>query len=176
MKPPILFLLFALLKASSIFAQHIDVAASQRPGVTSEILAFDGHGRGVIDSNADHPITAAGYCEFLNAIAATDPHHLYEANSLDGRNGERVDSFILRSGVPGGFHYAVITGKETTPVSFASWLDVARYCNWLENAAATSSFNGCEEVTEHETYELQGDELVFIRLSNIFSVKLKREV
>ena len=73
-------------------------------------------------------VTNAAYVEFLNAVAASDPGGLYNADMSDDPRGG-----ILREGVAGSFLYAVKPRMAEKPVNFVSWLDAARYVNWLEN-------------------------------------------
>src|SRR3990167_11525100 len=74
-------------------------------------------------------VTVRHYCDFLNAVAADDPHHLYDEQiRLD-----HEDVCIVRAGLPGNYSYSVIEGKGEDPITFVSWFDQARYCNWLEN-------------------------------------------
>lgn len=113
------------------------------------------------DLGSVHPsITIKDYGDFLNEVASNDPHHLYDAKISDG---SAVSLFISRSGEPGGYHYAVHVQKEEEPMTFMSWLDAARYCNWKENTqSAASSRRDHSEVTEYGAYELEDDTLVAI--------------
>lgn len=84
-------------------------------------------------------VTLAQYAEFLNAVAQTDPHELYNpalGMGLDLNDNEFVLSpniaGISRSGEEGAYSYAVI-GTGTRPVTYVSWNDAARFVNWLHN-------------------------------------------
>jgi formylglycine-generating enzyme len=87
--------------------------------------------------------TVAQYADFLNAAAAADPYGLYSTDMAVGPTGG-----ISRSGVSGGFTYSVTPGTADKPVTFVSWFDAARFCNWLHNgcpvglAAAGSTEDG----------------------------------
>ena len=73
-------------------------------------------------------VTNTQYAIFLNAIAAVDPHGLYNPNmEASGRGG------IIRSGVEGEYSYTIKENFADKPVNFASWIDAARFCNWLHN-------------------------------------------
>ncbi len=83
---------------------------------------------------SDAEVTNADYVEFLNAVAASDPNGLYsDAMTTDPRGG------ILRSGAPGSFGYTVKPNMADKPVNFVSWLDAARYLNWLENGSQSGA-------------------------------------
>ncbi|MFI0347937.1 MAG: hypothetical protein ACH346_04070 [Chthoniobacterales bacterium] len=74
-------------------------------------------------------VTASDYCLFLNAVAASDPHHLYnETMEFDATTAS-----IVREGAPGRWRYEVIAGYENCSITGLSFLDEARYCNWLQN-------------------------------------------
>ncbi|HLB34565.1 MAG TPA: SUMF1/EgtB/PvdO family nonheme iron enzyme, partial [Chthoniobacterales bacterium] len=83
-------------------------------------------------------VTAHEYCSFLNAVAASDPYELGKRLKTGGANLEKTEIeeknfIILRSGSPGSYSYSVIDGRGESPVSNVSWLDAARFCNWLDN-------------------------------------------
>jgi formylglycine-generating enzyme required for sulfatase activity len=81
-----------------------------------------------------YEITNADYTEFLNAVAGTDTHNLYNiymggsANPTIGDHGG-----ITRSGEPPQYAYTVRTGKGDQPVLFVSFWDCVRFANWLHN-------------------------------------------
>jgi hypothetical protein len=75
-------------------------------------------------------ITNAQYAEFLNAVAKTDPNHLYHptmASSGTGHGG------ITRSGAAGDYQYGAVAGRESFPVNYVSFWDALRFANWLHN-------------------------------------------
>jgi formylglycine-generating enzyme required for sulfatase activity len=74
-----------------------------------------------------YEVTNAEYAEFLNAVAATDPHGLYDTRMGLVRGG------ITRSGSSGSFSYSAIAGRENMPVNFVSFYDSLRFANWLHN-------------------------------------------
>ncbi len=84
------------------------------------------------------------YAEFLNATAATDTHGLYSTNMA---SDARIAG-ITRSGSSGSFSYAV-TGSGLRPVTYVSWLDAARFVNWVSNGQGAGD-------TETGTYALNG--------------------
>ena len=85
------------------------------------------------------------YTSFLNSVAATDTHTLYNASmGIDPRGG------ITQSGTSGGYTYAVKANMGDKPVNYVSWFDAARVANWLTNGATSSSS------TETGAYTLNG--------------------
>jgi formylglycine-generating enzyme len=100
-----------------------------------------------------YEVTAGQYCQFLNAVAATDPYGLYsEVMSLyvswiGGCN-------IQRTGSSGSYSYSVAADYANRPVNFVSWGDAARFTNWLSNGQPT----GAQDMTttENGTYYLHG--------------------
>jgi sulfatase modifying factor 1 len=98
-----------------------------------------------------YEVTLAQYAAFLNAVAATDTHKLYTAGMATNQN----IAGIARSGSSGSFTYGV-TGSGTRPVTFVSWFDAARFCNWLHNGRPTGAQT--EATTERGAYTLDGAE------------------
>lgn len=72
-----------------------------------------------------YEVTNAQYTNFLNAVAQTDTHGLYNA----GMNSHG----IARNGSSGSYGYSVTAGFENRPVVYVSWFDSARFTNWLGN-------------------------------------------
>lgn len=94
-------------------------------------------------------VTLAQYASFLNAVAATDTHNLYNSNLETNLN----IAGISRSGTSGNFTYSVI-GTPTRPVTFVSWFDAARFCNWLHNGRPSGAQTA--STTERGAYTLDG--------------------
>ncbi len=93
---------------------------------------------------AKNETTIGQYAEFLNAKAKTDNYGLYSTNMTESYiNG------ISRSGSPGGYTYAVNPGSANKPITYVSWFDAARFCNWLHNGQGSGS-------TETGAYTLNG--------------------
>jgi formylglycine-generating enzyme required for sulfatase activity len=98
---------------------------------------------------ARNETTIAQYAEFLNAVAKTDSYGLYNANMTTSHiNG------ISQSGSSGSFTYSVNPGSENKPISYVSWLDAARFCNWLHNGQQTGA--GAALTAETGAYTLNG--------------------
>lgn len=94
-------------------------------------------------------ITLAQYTAFLNAVAVSDPHGLYN---------ESMATFpsvagIARNGNDESYVYSVI-GTGTRPVTFVSWFDAARFCNWLHHGRPTGAQTAA--TTERGAYTLDG--------------------
>jgi formylglycine-generating enzyme required for sulfatase activity len=77
-------------------------------------------------------VTNLEYADFLNAVADADPNALFNASmQSDARGG------IQRTGTTPNFSYNVKANMGNKPVNFVSWLDTARYANWLHNGKPT---------------------------------------
>lgn len=93
--------------------------------------------------------TISQYAEFLNAAAKTDTYELYSGNMTTTYiNG------ISRSGSSGSFTYSVNPGSENKPITYVSWFDAARFCNWLQNGQQTGA--GAALTAETGAYTLNG--------------------
>jgi formylglycine-generating enzyme required for sulfatase activity len=81
-----------------------------------------------------YEVTNAEYCEFLNAVAKTDTHQLYDGRmgGTDDRSGEAYGG-ITRSGDSGSYTYAVKEGMGKKPVGYITVESAFRYVNWLTN-------------------------------------------
>jgi formylglycine-generating enzyme required for sulfatase activity len=89
-----------------------------------------------------YDVTAAQYCQFLNAVAGgNDTYGLYSGQ-------------CNRTGSVGSWHYN-ITGDGNFPVTNVTWGDTVRFCNWLTNGQPTT---GVEDLTttENGSYYLNG--------------------
>ncbi len=89
--------------------------------------------------------TISEYAEFLNAAAQTDAYNLYHPSMASDGNA----AGITRSVVAGSFTYSVMTGAAGRPISYVSWFDAARFCNWMHNGQGSGS-------TETGAYNLAG--------------------
>ena len=93
---------------------------------------------------AKNETTIGQYAAFLNAAAKTDTYALYSPSMTTSYiNG------ISRSGVSGGYTYAVNSGSANKPITYVSWFDAARMCNWMHNGQGNGS-------TETGAYTLNG--------------------
>ena len=98
---------------------------------------------------AKNETTIAQYTVFLNAVAKTDPHGLY--NPLMGTNLNIAG--ISRSGDSGNYSYSVI-GSGNRPITLVSWYDAARFTNWLHNGQPVGDQTAL--TTEDGAYTLTG--------------------
>lgn len=94
-------------------------------------------------------VTLAQYAAFLNAVAATDAFGLYHPSMATDLN----IAGITQSGTSGSFTYTVI-GDGTRPVTYVSWFDAARFCNWLHNGRPSGAQDAT--TTENGAYPLNG--------------------
>lgn len=98
-----------------------------------------------------YEVTAGQYCEFLNAVAATDTYGLYNPNMS---NWAAMGCKIQRSGSPGSYSYSVASDYANRPVNAVSWGDAARFANWMHNGCPTGPQNA--STTEAGSYTLNG--------------------
>ena len=97
-----------------------------------------------------YEVTARQYTEFLNAVAVTDTHGLYNPEMWSDAVGAKID----QSGSPGTYSYTVAADKGDRPVNFVSWGDSARFANWLHNGQPTGAQGPA--TTEDGSYFLDG--------------------
>ena len=95
--------------------------------------------------------TNAQYVEFLNAVAATDTHGLYENPGF----------FIRRSGPPGSFRYSTTPGVANLPVIDVSFYSSLRFANWMHNGQPTGAQDNT--TTEDGAYTFTGTTRVGFR-------------
>ena len=80
-------------------------------------------------------VTNDDFCAFLNSAAKTDSRALYDTRmGTDSTRGG-----ITRYGTQSSYYYVVKNKFGNKPVIYVSWLDCARYCNWLHNGATDTS-------------------------------------
>ncbi len=98
-----------------------------------------------------YEVTNAQYAEFLNAVASTDTHGLYNP---DMASGWADTGGIVRSGAVGSLAYSARPGRENLPVNYVSFWDACRFANWLHNDQPS----GQQDVgtTESGAYDLNG--------------------
>ncbi|MCX6879029.1 MAG: SUMF1/EgtB/PvdO family nonheme iron enzyme [Verrucomicrobia bacterium] len=97
---------------------------------------------------AQNETTISQYCEFLNAAAKSDPYALYNPR-MSSTGGYSFIAGINRSGSSGSYSYAAVAGSGNKPITFVSWFDAARFCNWLHNGQGNGD-------TETGAYTLNG--------------------
>jgi len=96
-----------------------------------------------------YEVTNAQYAQFLNAVAKTDTHGLYDA-----RMGSNARAGITQAGASPNFSYAVKANMENKPVNYVNWYDCLRFCNWLHNGQPAGAQGA--GTTEDGAYTLTG--------------------
>jgi formylglycine-generating enzyme required for sulfatase activity len=146
-------------------AVKFDWATVGNPGNASDATGF-----GSVDyiySISKHEVTNAQYTEFLNAVAAADPHGLYNYVGM----GSQPQGGIIRSGSSGSVSYSVkpdakvevegdsVGGVDTyvytyanKPVVGVSYVNAMRFVNWLENGQPTGAQG--PDTTEDGVYSI----------------------
>jgi formylglycine-generating enzyme len=76
-----------------------------------------------------YEVTNEAYCEFLNAVAATDK----DADFWRWQMGAKENGGIMRLGETGRFTYAVKEGMQRKPAVLMNWFETLRFCNWLSS-------------------------------------------
>ena len=83
-----------------------------------------------------YEVTAGQYTEFLNAVATTDTHGLYNTSM----NSSSYGCQITQNGASGSYTYDFSgrpSGTEADwanrPVNYVDWYDSLRFANWLHN-------------------------------------------
>jgi formylglycine-generating enzyme len=80
-------------------------------------------------------ITLGQYAEFLNAVAANDPHGLWSPalKNAPTASMKRERVLIDRQGEPGAYRYTVAPEFSSQPASEINFFDAMRFANWLHN-------------------------------------------
>lgn len=92
-----------------------------------------------------YEVTAAQYCDFLNAKAKSDPYGLYNTCMWDGLYGCKIQ----RTGTDGSYSYSIAADYANRPVNYVSYWDALRFANWLGNGQGDGD-------TETGAYNLNG--------------------
>ena len=96
-------------------------------------------------------VTIVQYTSFLNAVAKSDPHGLYNTQMGTDLNV----AGITRIGRPGSYSYSVMNNfgnAGNRPIAYVSWFDSARFANWVANGQPTGAQN--HRTTENGAYNL----------------------
>ena len=103
-----------------------------------------------------YEVTNDEYAVFLNAIATTDTHEIYELSM-----GSTVQGVIVRSGGAPNYIYTVKPNMGNKPVIGVTHGDARRFANWLHNGQP----NGGQTVdtTEGGAYDMTGPSLPLAR-------------
>lgn len=131
-------------------AATIDFVSVGNPG-----NAADSTGYGAVDYAYEigkYEVTAGQYTEFLNAVAGTDPHGLYNPSMWSHTFGCKIE----RINSSGSYGYSVASAYENRPVNLVSFWDAARFANWLHNGGESGD-------TETGAYVNIGNSATFAR-------------
>jgi formylglycine-generating enzyme required for sulfatase activity len=136
----------------------VTMVAVGNPGNSSDPATS--HGSVSYNYNIDaYDVTLAQYCQFLNSVATSaDPYGLYYFDMPQGSGGFPFGISQTWNAVSQSYSYSV-TGSNpqaaNMPVTWVSWGDAVRFCNWLQNGQPTT---GVEDNTTTETgaYTLSG--------------------
>ena len=98
-----------------------------------------------------YEVTAGQYTEFLNAVATTDTHGLYNTSM----NSSSYGCQITQNGASGSYTYDFSgrpSGTEADwanrPVNYVGWYDSLRFSNWLHNGqGAGDTENGAYDMS-----------------------------
>lgn len=141
----------------------VGCALVSRAGVTMEYVSVGdpgnaagvyGDGYGAVNYAyriGKYEVTNAQYSQFLNSVAATDNHGLYEPSMAGGWNDI---GGIERSGSAGSYVYSPRPGRGNRPVNYVSFWDACRFANWLHNGQPVGGQN--LSTTEDGAYFLGG--------------------
>jgi len=153
-------LLVAFTVSPNVHAQmlvNIETVRVGDAGNASDMITFD-HGAyfggGVPDEFriGKYEVTINQYAAFLNSVASvTSDSHIVNLWAT-GMTHDLNIAGISRSGsgtLASPYSYSVI-GSGNRPITYVSWFDAARFCNWLHNGAT----NGAS--TETGAYTLNG--------------------
>lgn len=122
---------------------------------------------GRVDYNyniAKYETTNSQYVEFLNAVAKTDPHGLFNP----GMQYDKLMNGIIRTGEDGNYRYSLLeSASSNKPVTYVSFFDAIRFANWMNNGQGNGS-------TENGAYSITTAELVgATRENNVITYKAK---
>ncbi|MFI0347575.1 MAG: hypothetical protein ACH346_02200, partial [Chthoniobacterales bacterium] len=73
-------------------------------------------------------VRASQYCDFLNQVAASDPHYFYN----EAMESDPATACIVRVGEPGSYRYEVIAGRENFPIHYVSHVAQTSYADKLQ--------------------------------------------
>lgn len=146
-----------LLAGTGMAVVNIETVPVGNPGNApdTQVMTTDGtSGYGSVAyvyNIGKYEVTAGQYTAFLNAVAATDTHGLYNTYMWMHQYGCKIQ----RNGTSGTYTYSVAPDYANRPVNYVSWGDAARFANWLHNGQPTGVAQG-PGTTETGTYTLNG--------------------
>jgi formylglycine-generating enzyme required for sulfatase activity len=103
-----------------------------------------------------YEVTQEQWKDFLNEVAKTDSHGLYNTNMTKTNY-----SWITRTGSSGSYSYDVDSNYAKRPVVFVGLLDAKRFCNWLTTGDTESGLydvvnGGTNDVRDNTTWLSNG--------------------
>jgi len=139
------------LSSGSAWALTYDIVSVGNPGNDDDDTGFGGVS--YTYQIGKYEVTIGQYTEFLNAVAITDDYGLYNPQMAAIPNV----AGISRSGSSGSYSYTVIVNSgssENRPVTSVSWLNAARFANWMANGQPSGLQT--DATTEEGAYPLYG--------------------
>jgi formylglycine-generating enzyme required for sulfatase activity len=102
-------------------------------------------------SIGEYDVTVSQYVGFLNSIAtSSDPYGCWNPSMSNAT----PTYGITRTSTSAGYVYAAKGSSANVPVTYVSWADAARFCNWLQNGEPLGSEG--TNTTETGSYDLNG--------------------
>lgn len=148
----VVFLITLFISCSAEALVSYSLTTVDNPGNSSDSTTGYG-GVSYIYKIGRYQVTIAQYAEFLNAVARTDAHALYNQNMGKVLN----TAGISRSGSSGSYVYTVMVNSGYSgnrPITSVSWFSAARFANWMANGQPTGAQDGT--TTEDGAYTLNG--------------------
>ena len=146
----------SLTVASGITVNMVTVGDIGNAADTREsYYPFGSNARGAVAYSyqiGKYDVTVSQYTAFLNAVASTDTHGLYDAQMGLDTNYTNSVSLITRSGSSGNYTYAVAGSMGNRPIVYVSWFDSARFANWMSNGQPSGAQTST--TTENGAYNL----------------------
>jgi len=99
----------------------------------------DTNGRGSVGQDfkiGKYEVTNSQYVAFLNAVDPTGSNTLGLYNSAMNTS---IRGGITATGTVTGSTYATKSGFASRPVNFVSWMDAARFVNWVQTGTTTET-------------------------------------
>jgi formylglycine-generating enzyme required for sulfatase activity len=96
-----------------------------------------------------YEVTVAEWSVFLNAVASKkDLHGFYDERMSTDPVVASIERLLSNDGF---YYYLPITGREGSPITYVSYYNALRFCNWLQNG---------------QPNQLQGEDLVEASVEN----------
>jgi sulfatase modifying factor 1 len=154
----------AFLLVSNLHAQPLVNIQTVTVGDAGNAADTTGYGAVAYEFNiGKYEVTISQYTAFLNSVARTNTNSYIVNLWSAGMTNDLNIAGISRSGsgtLPDPYSYSVIGPSGITPaganssgnrpITYVSWFDAARFCNWLHNGGT----NGAS--TETGAYTLNG--------------------